>query len=259
MLYNLHTHTYRCNHATGSDRAYVEYAIKSGIKVLGFSDHCPQFFPKAGYYSHFRMEPTLTEDYVKSVRSLAKEYKDDITILLGFETEYHPATFQKLMDFLKDFNPDYLILGQHLIGNEFDEKDFYMGKRGGENFLTKYVDQVIEAFNTEKFTYLAHPDLVNYKGNASHYIKECTRLCQSAKEKNISLEYNMLGKFYRRNYPNPEFWKIAKEVGNSVVIGFDAHMPTFLLNKDLRNECIEDLTSLGITPVEFEDISIVKP
>ncbi|MGN1132610.1 MAG: PHP domain-containing protein, partial [Ruminococcus sp.] len=41
MMYNLHTHTYRCNHASGADRAYVEYAIKAGIKVLGISDHCP--------------------------------------------------------------------------------------------------------------------------------------------------------------------------------------------------------------------------
>lgn len=47
MLYNLHTHTFRCNHATGEDKAYVEYAIQSGVKVLGFSDHCPQFFKKA--------------------------------------------------------------------------------------------------------------------------------------------------------------------------------------------------------------------
>ena len=32
MLYNLHTHTFRCNHATGEDKAYVEYAIQSGVK-----------------------------------------------------------------------------------------------------------------------------------------------------------------------------------------------------------------------------------
>lgn len=58
MLYNLHTHTFRCNHATGEDKAYVEYAIQSGVKVLGFSDHCPQFlkakllqsFPYASYF-----------------------------------------------------------------------------------------------------------------------------------------------------------------------------------------------------------------
>ena len=88
MLYNLHTHTYRCNHADGEDREYIECAIKSGIKVLGISDHCPQFFPNTDYYSHFRMKPELAKEYVDSFRSLAKEYENDIKILIGFETEY---------------------------------------------------------------------------------------------------------------------------------------------------------------------------
>ena len=57
MRYNLHTHTKRCNHAQGEDREYVEAAIKAGIKTLGFSDHCPQFFPGTDYYSNFRMRP----------------------------------------------------------------------------------------------------------------------------------------------------------------------------------------------------------
>ncbi len=53
MLYNLHTHTFRCNHATGEDKAYVEYAIQSSVKVLGFSDHCPQFLEKAKLLQSF--------------------------------------------------------------------------------------------------------------------------------------------------------------------------------------------------------------
>ena len=41
MFANYHTHTTRCNHAAGTDREYVEYAIRSGIKILGFADHTP--------------------------------------------------------------------------------------------------------------------------------------------------------------------------------------------------------------------------
>ena len=78
MKYNLHTHTKRCNHAYGEDREYVENAIKSGMKVLGFSDHCPQFFPKKDYYSFFRMLPEQAYEYAENVRSLQKEYKSDI-------------------------------------------------------------------------------------------------------------------------------------------------------------------------------------
>lgn len=41
MLANYHTHTFRCRHALGEDREYIEHAIDGGLKVLGFSDHCP--------------------------------------------------------------------------------------------------------------------------------------------------------------------------------------------------------------------------
>ena len=45
MDYNLHTHTYRCSHATGTEREYIEAAISAGIKIMGFSDHIPFKFP----------------------------------------------------------------------------------------------------------------------------------------------------------------------------------------------------------------------
>ena len=38
---NYHTHTYRCQHAYGSEREYIEAAIRMGIAELGFSDHVP--------------------------------------------------------------------------------------------------------------------------------------------------------------------------------------------------------------------------
>ena len=38
---NYHTHTYRCRHAYGSEREYIEAAIRMGIAELGFSDHVP--------------------------------------------------------------------------------------------------------------------------------------------------------------------------------------------------------------------------
>ena len=56
MFANYHTHTARCHHATGEDKAYVEAAIQNGFQVLGFSDHCPWIFSD-GYVSPIRMTP----------------------------------------------------------------------------------------------------------------------------------------------------------------------------------------------------------
>ena len=37
MRFNLHTHTFRCRHASGTEREYIENAIRSGMDLLGFS------------------------------------------------------------------------------------------------------------------------------------------------------------------------------------------------------------------------------
>ena len=64
MIANYHTHTPRCNHAWGAEEEYVERALEAGLKILGFSDHSPQFFP-GDYYLGVRMRPEQLQDYMK--------------------------------------------------------------------------------------------------------------------------------------------------------------------------------------------------
>ena len=45
MDYNYHTHTFRCGHAAGTEREYIETALKNGILRMGFSDHIAFVFP----------------------------------------------------------------------------------------------------------------------------------------------------------------------------------------------------------------------
>ena len=223
MYANYHTHTPRCNHAVGNEREYIETAIKSGIKILGFSDHAPMPFPH-GYYSDFRMRPEQAEDYVKTLRNLRNEYRADIVIYIGYEAEYYPDIFDRFIEFISQYECDYLILGQHFLGNE--EKDVYSGAPTlRERDICRYVDQVCEGIDTGKFTYIAHPDLINFRGEENIYRRETERLCGYAALKNIPLEINFLGIMDGRHYPNPLFWDIAKECGCKAIFGCDAHSP----------------------------------
>ncbi len=259
LNYNLHTHTKRCNHASGEDREYVEAAICAGMTVLGFTDHCPQFFPTGGYYSSFRMLPDQAAEYAESVRALQKEYAADIRILLGFETEYYPETFDKLTAFIRPLRLDYMIMGQHFIGNEYDECRCYPVAEGKkETYLEQYVRQVKDGLRTGAFTYLAHPDNVCYCGDPVYYAQQMTDLCRFAKELDVPLEYNLLGYINRGCYPNPEFWRIAAETGNKVVLGYDAHSPEMLLNREIYHECAGRLSRYGITPAPPEEITLKK-
>lgn len=69
MIANYHTHTWRCMHASGTEREYVEKAIEGGLQILGFSDHTPM--PYAGdYVSTVKMKPAQLEDYVNTILGL---------------------------------------------------------------------------------------------------------------------------------------------------------------------------------------------
>jgi len=226
MIANYHTHTFRCNHASGTEEEYVRNAIDRGIKVLGFSDHSPYIF-EGDHYSYFRMRPELLEDYASSVLALREKYKYEIEIHLGVEIEYYPKYLPETLKMLREYPIEYLILGQHFVGNEIGEP--YCGRASdSEKLLEHYVDQCIEALRTGMFTYLAHPDLLCFVGDDDIYRKHMQRLCAAAKELDIPLELNLLGLKDGRNYPNELFWEIAAAEGCKAILGCDAHSPEAL-------------------------------
>ncbi len=249
MRTNFHTHTARCNHADGTDREYVEAAIRSGIQVLGFSDHTPYpAFPDPSYYSYFRMRPEQTQEYCNSILRLKEEYKADIDIRLGFEAEYYPEMFEDLLAFLKDYPYEYLILGQHCVGKEYTNNWWSSHRTTDADILKKYVNQTIEGMQTGAFGYLCHPDLIHFKGDDAVYLNEMKRICETALDLDMPLECNMLGFRDKRNYPDPRFFRLAAQYGCKVILGMDAHSPTAFSNP--ANDGIEQfLADCGVTNI----------
>ncbi len=228
MIANYHTHTWRCLHAEGTEREYVEAAIAGGLKILGFSDHTPMPYDN-GHVNHFKMTFDQVEDYVTTVLDLKREYKQDIDIHLGLEVEYYPRYFETMTRMLEDYPIEYFLLGQHFLGNEIDDV-FSNAPTDSEETLRRYCEQVKEALSTGSFTYLAHPDLVQYTGPDAIYQTYMRDLCRFAKAHQIPLEINFLGISDHRNYPDQRFWKLAGEVGNDVVFGSDAHVSDMVWN-----------------------------
>ena len=85
---------------------YVDAALSAGLKILGFSDHTPYFFP-GDYYSTFRMHPEELPGYVSTVNALRDRYAGRLEIHVGVEAEYYPKYFDRLVDFqLSELSPD---------------------------------------------------------------------------------------------------------------------------------------------------------
>lgn len=252
MIANYHTHTWRCNHATGREEEYVRAALDRKFEILGFADHTPYFFP-GDYYSGFRMGPEQLNDYCNTVRLLQKKYAGQIEIPLGAEVEYYPDLFHRLLPVLRDAGLDYMLLGQHFVGNEVGEH--YSGSpTGEESILKRYCEQSADAMQTGLFTYFAHPDLINFRGEERVYRQHMRLICTEARSCGIPLEINMLGAWSGRNYPNPIFWEMAAEEGCTVILGCDAHAPDHLHKLETEQKLLEMAGRLGLDLVEKAEL-----
>ena len=252
MIANYHAHTTRCNHAYGTEKEYVEAAIQRGLSIFGFSDHTPQYFP-GDYYTHMRMRPYELLDYCAAVRKLQNEYRGQIEIPLGLEVEYYPALWGELLPRLQDAGIEYMILGQHWLGNEIDEP----GSAAvccDEETLRRYCRQVMDAMETGKFTYVAHPDLINFVGDREIYRRHIRDLCRSAREMDIPLEINLLGMAYGKHYPNMQLWEVAAEEGCKAILGLDAHAPKHVFNLESEQKAQDTVQRLGLELLETVEL-----
>lgn len=244
MIANYHTHTPRCNHALGTEKEYAEAAFQAGLKILGFSDHGPYYFP-GSYYSRHRMRPEELSDYVEKVLALRREYAGRMEIPLGVEMEYYPHLFSQTLPMLRDGGIEYMLLGQHWLGDEMDEP--YVGRPTDKvEDLKRYCNQAIEGMQTGLFSYLAHPDVLNFVGDEKVYLEQMGRICREAKSCGLPLEWNLLGMTKRRNYPNIRFWELAAQEGCVCILGRDAHDPQALLDGETEARAVKTIDSLGL-------------
>lgn len=250
---NYHMHTTRCKHAYGSDEDFVKEAIKNGYTSIGFSDHCVWKY-KSICQSRIRMELSEFQDYKKSILALKEKYKNEIEILFGMEVEYFPEYMDWMKNLLVQENLDYVIFGNHFYQSE--ETGIYYG-HCNSRFVDSYFEQCIEGMKTGIYSYLAHPELImrnKYLTWDDQIESQFRKVCLVAKELNIPLEYNVLGLQYNLQnqcecYPHHNFWKLAKEVGNKVIIGMDAHQPNDL-SSTLYDLAKKNLNALDIEPIQ---------
>lgn len=255
MKANYHTHTTRCNHAIGSDEELILSAIKGGYQELGFSDHSPWKY-NTDYVSDIRMALEEFPEYVQSIRSLQKKYKDQIKIRVGLECEYFPEYIHWLKELVEEYRLDYIIFGNHHFHT--DEKYPYFGHHTtSPDMLNLYEESSIEGMESGLFAYIAHPDL--FMRSYPQFDRYCELLsrhiCHTAARLDIPLEYNigMLDHnqaFGKLSYPHPEFWRIAAHEGCTAIIGVDAHDTKSLEYPGYYNQAEIDLKALNIKTIK---------
>lgn len=257
MNYNYHTHTYMCRHASGTPAEYIEKAIAGGIEFMGFSDHIPHI-AKDGTQSSYRVPYDKAREYVSELADLRDKYKEKIEISIGFESEYYPEVFDEMVNYAVSVGCEYLILGPHFLREERPEDEHTITPTESLDALKNYVSNVTSAIESGAFTYVAHPDIFNFKGDVSVYREYMRKICKASREHNVPLEINFLGIRDNRNYPNELFWQVAGEEQAPVTFGFDAHTVDSACDRESQKRAEEISKKYGLNYIGKPEIIRLK-
>lgn len=254
ILANYHTHTQRCGHAAGTEEDYVRAALCGTWQVLGFSDHVPWPYESGFTNPGVRMPVEALPEHIAVLRKLREQYSGQLRLYLGFECEYFPDYMVWLSEMKEAWGLDYLIFGNHF--DRTDEGGFYYGGCAETAHIISYTDNALKGMETGLFRYIAHPDLflMDYPAFDAT-AKDCARtLLTAAKEQRLPVEYNLQGiRLCERGlalglgYPHREFWELAAELGNTVIVGSDAHDPQELRDTAAFTQAQQMLRGMGLS------------
>jgi len=219
---DLHNHTTRCNHATGTVDEYIQKAIELGIDIYGFSEHAPMDFDP-----HYRLAFKEMDAYKNDILQAKENYKNEIKILLGYEVDWLPGHMDEKV--LKA-DVDYLIGSIHFLDKwSFDNPEFIGG------WKDKDIDEIWKAYfeateamaKSGKFDIVGHLDLIKV---FKYMPKQDTRILaknalQAIKKSNMVLELNASGlrKPVKEIYPSRTLLEEAYALDIPITFSSDAH------------------------------------
>ena len=222
MKIDLHNHTIRCNHATGTIDQYLERAIELGIDMYGFSEHAPMDFDEG-----YRVSFDAMGAYEADVLTARERYRDRIDILLGYEVDWLPGYMD---DRVLNADVDFIVGSVHFLEKwGFDNPEF-IGEWEARDIDTIWRDYfaAIQAMaESGHFDIVGHFDLIKlFKHFPDTDIRTLARPALEAIAKaDMVLEINTAGlrKPVGELYPARPLLEEAFALEIPITFGSDAH------------------------------------
>jgi histidinol-phosphatase (PHP family) len=226
---DLHMHTARCGHATGTPVEYVEAARSAGIGVMCFTDHLPM---SEAYPQHYTMRPDEVGPYLDDVAAAAAYSRetDGPEVLAGVEADWMPDEVAFTREALAALPLDMVLGSVHFLGDwAFDDPEL-IGRYGSvviDEMWERYFSEVAAAARSGLFDVIAHPDLVKKFGflpagdPAAWYESTAEALAAGG----CAVEVNTAGlrKPVHEIYPSPALLAACLRRGVPATMGSDAH------------------------------------
>lgn len=236
-MIDLHVHTARCRHATGSVEEYVRAARAAGIDTIAFTDHLPlpdSLLTEDPHAVEYAMPREELPAYVAEVlearqRALAAGGPE---VLLGIEADLHPGNADHVQALLAQYPFDIVLGSVHYVdGWAFDDPartDTY-AQWDLTELWERYFADVVAVARSGIADVIAHVDLIKKfcfvpdadPGPLYRRIADALAAAEAVVEVNAA----GLRKPCRELYPSDALLVELARAGVRVSMGSDAHSP----------------------------------
>lgn len=236
-MIDLHTHSWRSRHGSGTAAEYLDAARVAGVRVLAFTEHLPLVSellasdPSAASYA---MPEAELPEYVEEVLALKdlSVAEGGPEVLLGIEADLHPGHEAHVERLLRQHPFDVVLGSVHYVdGWAFDDPGRQDGYALWETMALweRYFADVSAAARSGLVDVLGHLDLVKKFGYVPS--EDLTALFAQTSEAiaaaGVTVEINTAGlrQPCAELYPGPALLRELAARGVPVTVGSDAHAP----------------------------------
>jgi histidinol-phosphatase (PHP family) len=233
MLTDYHTHSYRCGHATGTMREYVEIAISRGIGDIGLTDHLYLYWlPDNERDSRWAMQESEYDAHYREMLEIREEYRGRINVRVAVEADYIAGHEATLREVLSRYEFDFVLGSVHFMDgwliDDIDQSHRYREERVAEIYR-RYFRNLQGAIATGAFDVLAHfdlpkkfgflpeDDLTGIVGETLDHVRDAG-LC-------VEISSAGLRKPVGEIYPSATIVREMKRREIPIVLSSDAHAP----------------------------------
>ncbi|KAG8734816.1 histidinolphosphatase [Ceratobasidium sp. 414] len=269
-----HSHSGQfCKHAVGTLEEVVQAAIRGGFEVYGLTEHVPRYRSEDLYPEEVDLDPAdlarLFDRYVQEAQRLKVAYADQITLLVGLETDFITAYDLDQLEQLLARHAgkiEYVVGSVHHCNGipiDFDKPTLekavasFAESPGSiaydtptpsqASYLNAYFDAQLQLMER------IHPEVVGHFDLCRLYTPDLSlqdvwprieRNVRYAIEYGAAFELNAAAfrKGWDSAYPGREIVELIKSLGGSFVLSDDSHGPAAVgLNYDRLAAYVEEM------------------
>lgn len=248
-----HIHTKFSADSEADPRGHILKAIEMGLDEICFTDHQDFNYP----YMSFDLD---IDSYLKEMKLLKEEYKNQIRIKIGVEVGLDLNYIQEINDFVNSHDFDYVIGSIHVIRNtEFYEPAEYFNNKTKEEAHREFFLNTLECVKTfDCFNCLGHLDYIVRYGpyedkNVNHELYQdiIDEIFKTLIQKGKGIEVNTSGYRDLKTCGFPSFKQVERYYqlgGRIITVGTDSH------TSDRIGEHVEEVVR-EYQRIGFQDVS----